>query len=93
MKALHFGLRDHYYFVNAMEGSRIWIDLSAVCTGALKQSCIYLDYEKCQNVKDVEDHIRRVFGIDNPVNIFNEGWLLPSSESSRLLRDNDTVRY
>lgn len=76
-----------------MDGSRIWIDLTTLCTGARKQSCIYLDYEKLRTVQDVEHHIRRVFGINNPICIFNEGWLLPSSESSRLLRDNDIVRY
>lgn len=76
-----------------MTSNRIWIDLSSFFSGVRQQSCIIVDHEKLKTVKDVEDHISRVFEIDSPFFILNDGWLLPSSESSLLFRDNDTVRY
>lgn len=74
-----------------MSGSRVFLDLSNFFSDVRQQSCIFLDYEGKKTVKDVEDHIRRVFGVDRPFHILNDGWLLPSSESSLILRDNDTV--
>ncbi|XP_034230417.1 uncharacterized protein LOC117639151 [Thrips palmi] len=74
-----------------MNGSRIWVDLSALFSCSRKQSCIFVDHEKFRTVGDVEEHICRLFSLKQAIHIQNDGWLLPSSESSLLLRDNDIV--
>lgn len=74
-----------------MNGSRIWLDLSALFSCSRKQSCIHIDHEKYRTVKDVQDHISCLFDLKGAIHILNDGWLLPASESSLLFRDNDVV--
>ncbi|KAK3922435.1 Coilin [Frankliniella fusca] len=74
-----------------MNGIRVWLDMSALFSGARQQSCVFVNHDKQQTVRDVEDHIRRLFVIDGPFYLLNDGYYLPPSESSFLLRDNDTL--
>ncbi|XP_026277754.1 coilin [Frankliniella occidentalis] len=74
-----------------MSGIRVWLDMSALFSDVRQQSCVSVHHDKMPTVKDVQDHIRRVFGIDKTFHILNDGFLLPPSESSLILRDNDCI--
>ncbi|EDO44887.1 predicted protein [Nematostella vectensis] len=51
-----------------------------------------IDVARCNLVADLEWLIRRKFDIDDHLNLYLDGYLLPSQENIALIRDNEKIR-
>lgn len=75
-----------------MSGIRLDLDLSAFFTDVRKFSRVYLTYYECPTIKDVEEHIKKTFSINETVALLSDKYLLPSSQSVNILQQSEHIR-
>lgn len=77
-----------------MNGIRIDLDLSEFFADIRKFSRVYLNYNDNAHltIRDVEEHIKKTFNINETIALLSDKYLLPSSQSVNILQPSEDVR-